>query len=149
MSEENKTIARKLIEECWNKGRVNVVDEVMSSLCRHHDAVFPTLEEGSENFKRHIKACRKGFPDLNFTLEDEIAERDEVVVHWRARGTHRDTFIGMPATNKKGDVSGTTILRVEKSKIVESWSDWNLLTLLEQLGLAGAMQAQQPAAARR
>lgn len=141
MSEENKKIARKLMEECWNKGRVEVVNEVMSPDCRFHDPVFPMLKEGSGNFKQHIQACRKGFPDLNFTVEDEIAERDEVVVHWRARGTHRDLFLGLPATNRKGDVQGTSILRMEKGKIVEMWGDWNLLTLLEQLGVAGAVQA--------
>lgn len=144
MSEENKNIARKLMEECWNRGKLDALDEVMAPGCRFHDPVFPTLREGSENFKQHIRTSRKGFPDLNFTIEDEIAERNEVVVHWRARGTHRDSFLGMPATNKKGDVHGTSILRMEKGKIVEMWSDWNLLSLLEQLGLAGAAQ---PAAA--
>lgn len=47
MSEENKKIARKLMEECWNKGRVEVVNEVMSPNCRFHDPVFPMLKEGS------------------------------------------------------------------------------------------------------
>lgn len=81
-------------------------------------------------------------------MEDEISERDEVVVHWRARGTHRDLFLGLPATNRKGDIQGTSILRMEKGKIVEMWGDWNLLTLLEQLGVAGAVQVQ-PVGAHR
>ncbi len=140
------------MEEGWNKGRLNVVDELMSPRCRFHDPVFPSLKEGAENYKQHMQTCKNGFPDLNFTIEDTIAERNEVVLHWSARGTHRGPFLGMPATNKTGNVSGTSILRIENGKIVEHWSDWNLLTLMEQLGLAAAAQAQgsqQPAAAQR
>jgi steroid delta-isomerase-like uncharacterized protein len=151
MSDENKNIARKLMEEGWNKGRLNVVDELMSPRCRFHDPVFPSLKEGAENYKQHMQTCRNGFPDLNFSIEDTIAERNEVVLHWTARGTQRGTFLGMPATNKTGNVSGTSILRMENGKIVEHWSDWNLLTLMEQLGLsapAHAQEAQQAANAR-
>jgi steroid delta-isomerase-like uncharacterized protein len=148
MSDENKIIARRLMEEGWNKAQLNVVDELMSTRCRFHDPVFPSLTEGAENFKKHIEMCRAGFPDLHFTIEDTIAERNEVVLHWSARGTHRGAFLGMPATNKLGNVSGTSILRMENGKIVEHWSDWNLLTLMEQLGLTAQAQAQsgkQPA----
>ena len=152
MSDENKNIARKLMEEGWNKGRLNVVDELMSPRCRFHDQVFPSLKEGAENYKQHMQTCRSGFPDLHFTIEDTIAERNEVVLHWSARGTQRGTFLGMPATNKTGNVSGTSILRIENGKIVEHWSDWNLLTLMEQLGLAVPAHApgeQQPAGAKQ
>lgn len=142
MSDENKNIARKLMEEGWNKGRLDVVDQIMSPRCRFHDPVFPSLTEGSENYKQHMQTSRSGFPDLNFTIEDTIAERNEVVLHWRARGTHRGPFLGMQATNKVGDVSGTSILRIENGKITECWSDWNLLTLMEQLGLAMPAQAK-------
>ena len=75
-----------------------------------------------------------------------------MVLHWTARGTHRGEFLGMPATNKSATVSGTSIMRLDKGKIVEQWSDWNLLSLMEQLGLAAPSQAQTaqpPAKARR
>lgn len=149
MSDENKNIARKLMEEGWNKGRLNVVDELVSPRCRFHDPVFPSLKEGAENYKQHMQTCRNGFPDLNFSIEDTIAERNEVVLHWTARGTQRGTFLGMPATNKTGTVSGTTILRMENGKIVEHWSDWNLLTLMEQLGLSASARAQEAQQAAR
>jgi steroid delta-isomerase-like uncharacterized protein len=142
MSDDNKKIARKLMEEGWNKGRMEVVDELVSTECRFHDPVFPSLTSGAENFKQHISTCRSAFPDLNFTIEDTIAERNEVVLHWTARGTHRGPFLGMAATEKSATVSGTTICRIEKGRIIEQWVDWNLLTLMEQLGLAAASQPQ-------
>jgi steroid delta-isomerase-like uncharacterized protein len=145
MSDENKNIARRLMEEGWNKGRLEVVDELMSPGCRFHDPVFPSLTNGAGNYKQHMQSCKGGFPDLKFTIEDTIAERNEVVQHWTARGTHRGAFLGMPATNKSAAVSGTSIVRIEKGKIVEQWSDWNLLSLMERLGLAAPAQAaQQP-----
>lgn len=143
MSDENKNITRKLMEECWNKGRLDLVDEIMSPRCRFHDPVFPSLTEGAENYKHHVQTCREGFPDLNFKIEDTIAERNEVVQHWSARGKHRGTFLSMPATNKTATVSGTSIYRIENGKIAEAWSDWNLLSLMEQLGLAAPARAEQ------
>jgi steroid delta-isomerase-like uncharacterized protein len=150
VSDENKTIARKLMEEAWNKGRLEVVDELMSAGCRFHDPVFPSLTSGAGNYKQHIQMCRTAFPDLKFTIEDTIAEHNEVVLHWKAQGTHRGPFLGMPPTGKSATVSGTSINRIDKGKITELWGDWNLLSLMEQLGLAAPMQSQpQPAKSKR
>jgi steroid delta-isomerase-like uncharacterized protein len=80
-----------------------------------------------------------------FTVDDTIAERDEVVHHWTVTGTHKGQFLGMPPTNKKASVTGTSIHRIEGSKIAESWSNWNLMSLMEQLGIAMAPQAQSNA----
>lgn len=150
MSDENKRSARRLMEEGWNKGREEVIDVVMSPRCRFHDPIFPSLTQGADNFKQHIRMCRTAFPDLKFTIEDVIAERNEVVLHWKAHGTHRADFLGMPATNKGAMVSGTSINRFERGKIAEVWADWNLLSLMEQLGLAmpAAAQSPQPASSQ-
>lgn len=152
MSDENKKVARKLMEEGWNKGREEVVDELMSPQCRFHDPVFPSLTTGAENYKQHMRTTRNAFPDLRFTIEDQIAERNEVVQHWKLHVTHRGNFLGLPPTNKSATISGTTIDRIEKGKIVERWADWNLLSLMEQLGMvsqaAQTLSAQQPAGAR-
>ena len=149
MTDENKKIARRLVEEGWNKGREEALHEMMSTKCRVHDPVFPSLAPGIDSYKEHIRNCRSGFPDLKFTIEDSIAERNEVVHHWKAHGTHRATFLGMQATNKSATVSGTTIYRMERGKVAEMWVDWNLLSLLEQLGLAAKSQpAEQPAGAK-
>ena len=82
------------------------------------------------------------FPDLKITVDDTIAERNEVVHHWTVRGTHKGQFLGMPATNRKATVSGTTIYRIEGGKIVEEWSEWNLMSLMEQLGVSSAPKAE-------
>jgi steroid delta-isomerase-like uncharacterized protein len=139
---ENKEIARRFMEECWNQGKLDKVGELVSNDCRYHDPVFPNLTAGAENLKQHISSCRSGFPDLTFSIDDSIAERNEVVLHWTCRGTHKAQFLGLPATNRKATVSGTSIFRMENGKISEEWSDWNLLTLMEQLGIASAPKSQ-------
>jgi predicted ester cyclase len=70
------------MDECWSRGNLNAVSELVAHNCRYHDPVFPSLTFGAENIKNHIQQCRGGFPDLMFTIDDTIAERDEVVVHF-------------------------------------------------------------------
>ena len=143
---DNKQIVQRFMDECWNQGNLNAVLELVADNCRHHDPVFPSLTSGAENIKNHIQNCRNGFPDLMFTNDDTIAERDEVVHHWTATGTHKGQFLGMPATNKKATVTGTSIFRVEGSKIAEVWSNWNLMSMMEQLGIGMGSEAQSNAA---
>jgi steroid delta-isomerase-like uncharacterized protein len=143
---DNKQIVQRFLDECWSRGNLNAVSELVADNCRYHDPVFPSLTSGAENIKNHIQNCRNGFPDLMVTIDDTIAERDEVVIHWTVTGTHKGQFLGMPPTNKRANVTGTSINRIEGSKIAEMWSNWNLLSLMEQLGIAMATAAQSNAA---
>ena len=142
MLEENKAIAQRLFNECWSQGRLDSLNQFVSSDCRNHDAAFPSLGAGADNLKKHIQMCRAAFPDLRFTINDVIAERDEVVVHWTGEGTHRGQFLGVQPSERRASVTGTSIARIKSGKIVEQWSDWNLMTLLEQLGAAVAPKVQ-------
>jgi steroid delta-isomerase-like uncharacterized protein len=136
---ENKEIARRFIEECWNNGDKAAMRELIADKCRYHDPVFP----GVDNVEQHITSCRSAFPDLRFTIEDMIGERNEVVVHWTVRGTHKGPFLGVQPTNRSCTVSGTSISRMEGGKLVEHWADWNVMTLMEQLGVAAAPRAEE------
>src|ERR1700738_1645470 len=142
---DNRQIVQRFMDECWNRGNLDTVMELVAADCRYHDPVFPSLTSGAENIKNHIQNCRNGFPDLMVTIDDTIAERDEVVIHWTVNGTHKGQFLGMPPTNKKASVTGTSINRLEGSKIAEMWSNWNLMSLMEQLGIAMAPQTQSNA----
>jgi steroid delta-isomerase-like uncharacterized protein len=139
---ENKEIARRFLEECWNKGDKHAMRELIADHCRYHDPAFP----GVENIQQHISSCRSAFPDLHFSIDDMIAERNEVVVHWTARGTHRGLFLGLQPTNRTCAVSGTSISRIEGGKLIEHWADWNVMTLMEQLGATSASKAAEKVA---
>jgi steroid delta-isomerase-like uncharacterized protein len=131
----NKKVVQRFMEECWNQGNLNKASELLADQVRFHDAVFPNLNPGIQNIKNHIEACRRAFPDLKFTIDDTIAERNEVVHHWSARGTHKGPFLGMQPTNRRVTIEGTSIYRLENSKIAEGHTNWNLATMMEQLGI--------------
>ena len=136
--EGNKRIALRFIEECWNTGSLVKVPEFCAAHCRFHDPAFPHMVAGVDSMQHHIERSRRAFPDMKFTIDDIIAEGNEVVLHWTLTGTHRDEFMGMPATNNSASIPGTSIYRFEEGKIVEEWANWNLMSLVEQLGLRAA-----------
>ena len=133
--EENKQVVHRFREECWDKGNLDKLPEFLAEQVSFHDPVFPSLNPGIKNIKGYIETIRGAFPDLRITVDDTIAERNEVVVHWTASGTHKGTFLGMQPTNRKAAIDGTYIYRIEGSKIAEAHANWNLATLMTQLGV--------------
>jgi steroid delta-isomerase-like uncharacterized protein len=141
-----KQIVHHFMEHCWNQGKLNMVSDYIADQCRFHDPVFPGLTSGAQNLRTHIENCRRAFPDLKFSIDDTIAERNEVVIHWTGRGTHKGDFLGMSPTNRKVNVSGTSIYRLDGSRVAEAWTNWNLMSMMEQLGVSPAAHATQPQA---
>jgi steroid delta-isomerase-like uncharacterized protein len=80
------------------------------------------------------------FPDLNVTVEDEIAEGDKVVTRWTIRGTHKGDLEGMAPTGKQIVLQGITIHRIEGDKIVEEWERYDNLGLMQQLGVVSELE---------
>ena len=133
MSEENKAIVRRVYEQVWSKGNLDVVDELCAADFVLHDPAQPGIR-GPEGYKQIVTGNRTAFPDLQITVEDQLAEGDKVATRWTTTGTHQGEFAGIPATGKRGGVTGTTIARVVGGKIVEERSNWDTLGLLQQLG---------------
>ena len=75
-----------------------------------------------------------GFRDWNISIEDQIAEGDRVASRWAASATHTGPVMGMPPTGKTVQVTGVNVARFADGKIVESWFNFDMLTLLQQLG---------------
>jgi steroid delta-isomerase-like uncharacterized protein len=138
MSEQNKAIARRGFEEIWGKGGFAVLDEIYAPNVVLHDPAAPGIQ-GHEGIKQLVTMNRGGFPDLRFTIEDQIAEGDKVVTRWMAGGTHQAEFNGIPATGTKASVGGITISRFAGGKIVEENTIWDTLGLLQQLGVVPSM----------
>ncbi len=134
-SEENKMVVRQFFEEAWNQGNLDLIDQIEASNALNHDPANPGFD-GSEGTKRLISTYRTAFPDLHFTVESLIAEGDQVVARWVGTGTHKGILMGVPATNKRATVSGITINRLAGGKIAESWTNYDVLGMLQQLGLA-------------
>jgi steroid delta-isomerase-like uncharacterized protein len=133
MSERNKAFMRRGIEEVWNEGDFDVVNELLASDFVSH---LPHDElHGPEGVKQYFGMLRRAFPDIHFTIEDQIAEGDLVVTRWTARATHQGEFQGISPTGKSATVTGITINRFANGKVVEGWANLDELGLLQQLGV--------------
>src|ERR687886_2628711 len=136
MSEENKAKARRLLEEAFGQGKVDVVDEVLDPAFVCYDPNSESGEvRGADTIKGEIEYFRSAVPDLTYTVEDQIAEGDEVVTRWTASGTHEGEFFGVAPTGNRIEMSGIQIDRFDESgKMVEEWPEYDLLGAMRQMG---------------
>jgi len=137
--EENKAMDRRFYEEVWNGGNLAVVDEFVAANYVDHDPQPTGALEGVEGIKQSVTMYRTAFPDAHFTIEDQIAEGDLLVTRWRARGTHQGPLMGIPPTGKPAMVTGISITRWASGKVVEGWTNFDALGLLQQLGAVPSM----------
>jgi predicted ester cyclase len=134
-TEENRAIVRQYLEEAWIKGNVGIIDELMAvNYARHMAGFAPPLNR--EGQKQRITAFRRAFPDLRLTIDDLIAEGDQVVFRITLRGTHQGAFMGISPTGKPVTVTAIDIARFVNGKIVDHWGQMDALGLMQQLGVA-------------
>jgi predicted ester cyclase len=88
----------------------------------------------SEVLRQRERRFHGAFPDTSMRVERIVSERELVAVHLRGRGTHLGIFQGCPATGRTWAAAGTAIYRVEAGQIADAWSNWDWLTVMEQLG---------------
>lgn len=147
MSADARTIVRSLYEEVWNKRRLELVDEIISPSHALHDPNLTGSAVGPEAYKRQISRFITGIPDLRFTLEDIVGEREKLAVAWTISGSHKGEFMGIPATDKKVAIDGITIHHLVNEKIMDSYVSWDVWGLMQQLGVVPALGAPKAAAA--
>jgi steroid delta-isomerase-like uncharacterized protein len=90
---------------------------------------------GLENFKNYYNNYLTGFSDAEFTIIDAFGQGDKIVKHWNFKGTHDGDFFGVPATGKRVDVSGVTLVKMKSGKIAAEQDFMDLLDFYTQLGL--------------
>lgn len=134
-TEQNKMNARRIVEEGWNKHNPKVLDELFSNDAILHNPQDPTVGKGPQGAKTSLQTYLTAFPDVKLTIEKEIADGEYVVQHLRAIGTNTGPFNGMPATGKKANTTGVMTTKFDNGKIVEVWSFFDNLGLMQQLGV--------------
>ncbi len=136
-TEENKATVRRAIEEGWNQGHVAVFDELNALNFINHDPGAPDVRT-NEDYKRWVTESLSAFPNLHITIEDLVAEGDQVATRWTFRGTHTGDLvapIALPATGKQVTVTGISIVRFAGGKAIEAWFQGDTLGFLQQLGV--------------
>jgi steroid delta-isomerase-like uncharacterized protein len=137
-TEENKAMQRRFMEAAFSQGNMDVVDELIAPDYVHH---FPDDPEGGgargpEGMKELIGSFRSAFPDIEFTIEEQVAEEDKVVMRLTARGTHEGELQGIPPTGRRVTVMGMVMSLSAGGKMVEGWELYDNLGMMQQLGLA-------------
>ena len=133
--EENKALVRRTIE-ALNERNWAAYDEAFSSDIVLHNA--SRTIQGLQAHKQYVSMLLTAFPDLQFTVEDLIAEGDKVVDRYTARGTHTGALMGMAPTGKQFTATAISINHFANDKIVEQWFNVDDLGLFQQLGLVPA-----------
>ncbi len=135
MSEANKKLVRRLIEEVYNTGDFNALDELVSEDFIGHDPAAPEPIRGRAGLRAWVEMLRSAFPNLNVQIEDQIAEGDTVAARWTARGRHEGEMLGIPATGRDTAVTGMSIDRIADGRLVENRLSWDVFGLMRQLGV--------------
>jgi predicted ester cyclase len=131
MSEANKALARRVIEELFTKHNVALIDEFFPDCVYRAPAVG---ELRGEAYKQFLTAVLAAFPDGRWTVEDQVAEGDKVVTRWSFTGIHRGNLTGIAPTGKPVTTSGVMIDRIVGGKIAEEWEEYDALGMMLQLG---------------
>jgi len=138
--QDNKTLARS-IPEALNTGNLGQLDNAIDPNWVMHDPGTPDVGRGPEGAKKYATVYRDAFPDAHITIHQQLAEGDVVATRWTGAGTHRGALGPVAPTGRKASVEGITIDRFRGGKIVETWSNWDTIGLMQQLGVAPSPQA--------
>ena len=139
MSEDRKALVRRSWEEAYNDKNLDTLEEVYAPDFVWHE---PDQEiRGYEQGKQFASNFFEAFPDLSISVDDVLAEGDQVVSRYTIRGTHQgETEDFGPPTGRQMVLEGITIHRFEGDKIVETWERYDNLSVLQQLGLVPEQQ---------
>ena len=134
VEEQNMALYRKTIEE-MNKGNLEFYRETMAPDYVYYSPSANPKSMSSDEVISMIKTNLEGFPDANWSIEEQAASGDAVISRIVVRGTHTANWQGLPATGKKVVFSLINWCRVRDGKIVEEREEWDILGFMEQLGM--------------
>ena len=133
-TEENKAIVRRVNDEVWSEGHLDVIDELIADEFIATVVGAPEQIRGPQGFREFVVMYRTAFPDLRITVDEQFAEGETVITRWTATGTNEGELMGMPATGKQATTAGININRISGGKLVEGWGLFDQLGLLQQIG---------------
>jgi predicted ester cyclase len=139
-AQSNKDLCRRFIQKIFNEGELPLISEFMAPDVVNHDITDSFGD--TEPLQAHkigwtadlVYLYRHAFPDLVVEIQDQIAEGDQVVTRLRVRGTHKNALMAIAASGRKIDIAAIRIDRMADGKIVESWSHFDVMGMLHQIG---------------
>ena len=134
MSEENKVLAKRIVQEIWNEGNMDLADEIIGQ--EYADKVAGDGSPiGPDGFKQAVDGIRSAFPDFNISIDDMISEDDKVALVWTFKGTHKGELMGIAPTDKRVEFDGVYLYKFREGKLVERSGKRDMFNLMKQLGV--------------
>lgn len=127
---QNKEIVRQFFEQIWNQGDESAIDRFIAEDAIGND---PKFGVGRESFRAQWRKWRIAFPDINFAIQELVAENDVVVSRWLLTGTHLGQYLNKPATGKKISVDGVSIDRLKNGMVISGFDAWDSQVLAAQI----------------
>jgi steroid delta-isomerase-like uncharacterized protein len=140
MSEKNKIVAQRIVEDIFNKTNINNLEELVSNEIVIHDT--DKQLRGLDQLRQGINHLHTAFPDLQYIIEDLLEDDDKVIARCKGTGTHDGPFRGIPATGRKMAYSVIMIWRFTGNKLCEHWSVSDVFGMLQQLEVIEIKQRQ-------
>lgn len=144
MTASPEAVVRRLIEEGFNEGNIDVCDELAAASLVEHQDFGPNHAPGPEGVKAVIASLRRAYPDFRLGIRHLAVDGDLVWLHLRGSGTQDGPFMGHAPTGRRMEIDVFDLIRVRDGRMVEHWGVPDRLGALHQLGLLGA---RPPAAA--
>jgi ketosteroid isomerase-like protein len=136
--EQNKALVRRFYEEI-DKGNIGILDELVAEdYIDHNPPPFPNLPTGREGVKESFRIFQQATPGSHH-IEDQIAEGDKVVTRLTSVGKHEGDLPGAPRTGNDMKMTSITIHRIVNGRLVEKWSEKDMVSLLQSIGVMPPM----------
>jgi predicted ester cyclase len=136
-TEDSKALMWRITDEIWNKGRLELIDELIAEDLVDHVEVEGLEGNGRARYRATIEVTRTAFPDFKNPLDFVLGDGAFAVSYGRSMGTHRGDYLGIPPTGRSFDVPTFGILRFANGQAVERWGMSDNLGIMQQLGLMG------------
>ena len=137
-AENNKQLMNRFVEFI-NTANEQLGNELISQNAIFHVPGNPEPMRGPGGYLAIIGMMRSGFPDVQWTLEEMVAENDKVAARFIMKGKHQGTFFGVPPTGKPIKVQAMNLYRFANGQITEEYGQPDLLGLLQQIGAVPGM----------
>ncbi|MCD6034118.1 MAG: ester cyclase [Thermomicrobiales bacterium] len=131
-AEANIELARRWSEEVWTGQDLDVIGEILAPSAVHHGASFPDVQ-GPEAIAEAVSRQLETFPDIEISVEEAIASDGYVAVRWTGTGTQEGELLGLAPTGQVANMTGLNIYHISCGQVVESWSEMNLIQILQEL----------------
>lgn len=126
-------VVGRYIDECWNRGRLDLIPELVAEDFIDHLPFDPDLPEGRDSLIATLRLLRAAFRDLRLSTEDMILEDDRVVVRFTLKGIHAASFAGHAPNHQRVAIPGTVIFRIQDHQIIDQWCLFDAFGFLRQI----------------